>query len=62
MAAMDLAASMRRWYCKWCEREIEDRGDPCMSGVKRSGWVHVEWGGAFCYPQRVKSPRAEPER
>lgn len=61
-AAMELSASMRRWYCLHCGEEVEDRGDPCMSGARRSRWVHVGWGGAYCYPQRVRSPRAEPER
>lgn len=43
--------------CMHCGLEIEDRGDP----LHEPRWVHIDWGGMYCYPQRAaSSPQAAP--
>lgn len=47
--------------CAHCGLDIEDRGDPSMDGNHEVRWVHVDWGGRYCFPQQgAASPRATP--
>lgn len=46
--------------CAHCGLEIEDRGDATVGG-HTANWVHTDWGGQLCHPQRwSSSPRAAP--
>jgi hypothetical protein len=48
-------------YCKYCGREIENRGRPSMDGNHEIKWVHIPGGHSVCFPQQGgRSSLAEP--
>lgn len=54
------AAEPQPERCVTCGLEIENRGDPCITGNHRDRWVHIPGGHSICFPQQPNSPRAQP--